>query len=194
MARDRIGEVMEAATSEFTVQRCRLYEAPAVGSLVLCGERVPVYGVVCDATTQSIDRGRVAVPRGMDAASEADVLRSNPQLDRLLCARFRAVAVGFQEGGAVWRYPPLIAPRLYSFVRECDSAEIREFSSSHEHLQTLLDASTGGVTDFVVAAFLRQVSTAYPDARAYLLSAGKVLALALREQVPRLSRILASAG
>ena len=121
-------------------------------------------------------------------------LRSSSQLERLLCARFRAIAVGLQEGGSVWHYPPLIAPRLYSFARECDAAEIREFSSSHEHLQTLLDASPNGVTDSVVAASLRQASAAHSDAQEYLLGAGKELAVALRGQLPRLSRTLTSAG
>ena len=84
--------------------------------------------------------------------------------------------------------------RLYSFARECDAADIQEFSSSHEHLQTLLDASSNGVTDLVIAAFLRQVSAAHPDAREYLLGAGKALAIALRGQLPRLRRILTSVG
>ena len=134
MTKNRIGEVMEATTSEFTSQCYRLYDAPPVGRLVMCGDRTPVYGVLCDVVTQSVDPGRVTVPRGMTAASEADVLRSNPQLERLLCTRFRAIAVGFQDGGAIRRYPPLTAPRLYSFVRQCNAAEVEGFSASHEYL------------------------------------------------------------
>ena len=48
-------------------------------------------------------------------------------------------------------------------------------------------------TDYVIAAFLRQASAAHPDAREYLVGAGKALAVALRGHLPRLSRILASA-
>ena len=53
----RVGEVIEASTVEFTAQCYRLYDAPAIGSLVLCGEDAPTYGIVCEATTQSIDPG-----------------------------------------------------------------------------------------------------------------------------------------
>ena len=53
----RIGEIVEASTTEFTAQCYRLYDAPTIGSLVLCSEQTPVYGVVCEATTQSIDPG-----------------------------------------------------------------------------------------------------------------------------------------
>ena len=187
----RVGEVVEASTSEFTAQCYRLYDAPAIGSLVLCGENVPTYGIVCEATTQSIDSGRAAIPRGMNAATEAEVLSANPQIERLLHSKFRAIVVGYREGDTVRRYPPLSAPRMYSFVWECDEAELAEFSSSHEFLGTLLNAPMNG-QDHVVASFLRHASAAHPDAQGYLVSAGKSLATALAGQLPRLSGILRS--
>lgn len=189
----RIGEVIEASTSDFTAQCYRLYDAPPIGSLVLCGELAPTYGIVCEATTQSIDPGRAAIPRGMNAATESEVFSSNPQIERLLHTKFRAIVVGYRDGHAVMRYPPLSAPRMYSFVRECDTVELVEFSSSHEFLVTLLDASMNA-QDHVVASFLRQASAAYPDAHEYLVSAGKSLATALTGQLPRLSGILRSLG
>ena len=124
----RIGEVVEASTAEFTAQCYRLYDAPAIGSLVICGEQAQAYGVVCAASTQSIDPGRAAIPRGEYANTEEEVLSSNPQIERLLHTKFRAVIVGFRDAGAIRRYPPLNAPRMYSFVRECDGAELAEFS------------------------------------------------------------------
>ena len=187
----RIGEVVDASTAEFTAQCYRLYDAPAIGSLVLCGEQTPTYGIVCEATTQSIDPGRAAIPRGLNAATEADVLNNNPQIERLLYTRFRAVIVGFQDGNGVRRYPPLSAPRMYSFVRECDASELNEFSSSHEYLALLLNAPMN-VQDHVVASFLRHASAAHSDGREYLVSAGKFLAAILPGQLPRLSGILRS--
>ena len=190
-ANHRIGEVVEASTAEFTAQCYRLYDAPAIGSLVTCGEQTPTYGVVCDATTQSIDPGRAAIPRGIGASTEEEVLSSNPQIERLLHTKFRAVIVGYREGNAIRRYPPLNAPRMYSFVRECDGAELAEFSGSHEFLATLLSASMEA-PDHVVASFLRHAAGAHPDAHEYLVSAGKSLATALPGQLARLSNILRS--
>ena len=191
IANGRVGEVVDASTAEFTAQCYRLYDAPAIGSLVICGEQVPTYGVVCEATTQSIDPGRAAIPRGEYASTEEEVLSSNPQIERLLHTRFRAVIVGYWEAGAVRRYPPLNAPRMYSFVRECDGAELAEFSGSHEFFGTLLSVPIEA-PDHVVASFLRHASGAHSDAHEYLVSAGKSLATALPGQLPRLSSILRS--
>ncbi len=187
----RMGEVMDASTSEFTAQCYRLYDAPEIGSLVMCGQDAPVYGIVYEATTQSIDPGRAAFPRGMHAESEADVLHDNPQIERLLCTKFSAVVVGYRDGDAVRRYPPLIAPRIFSFVRECDDDELAEFSSSHEFL-TLLLAAPIGSQDHVIASFLRRASAAHADSHDYLVSAGKNLATMLPGQLQRLSGILRS--
>lgn len=187
----RIGEVVEASTSEFTAQCYRLYNAPAIGRLVLCSEAIPTYGIVCEATTQSIDPGRAAIPRGMHADTEADVLSGNPQIERLLYTKFRAIIVGFHDRNAVRRYPPLSAPRIYSFVRECNASELAEFSISHEFLALLLNAPMNA-QDHVVASFLRHASEAHSDSHEYLVSAGKSLAGALSGQLPRLSGILRS--
>ena len=187
----RIGEVIEASTSEFSAQCYRLYDAPAIGSLALCGEQAQIYAIVCEATTQSIDPGRSAIPRGMDASAEAEVLSRNPQIERLLYTKFRAVIVGHREGINIRRYPPLTAPRMYSFVRECDASELLEFSSSHEYLSLLLNAPMNG-QDHVIASFLRNAAAAHPDGHEYLVSAGKSLAAALTGQFPRLTSILRS--
>ena len=187
----RIGEVIEASTSDFTAQCYRLYDAPPTGSLVLCSEQSPVYGVVCEASTQSIDPGRAAIPRGMDAESESDVFSSNPQIERLLHTKFRAVIVGYLDGELVMRYPPPNAPRMYSFVRRCDPAEVAEFSSAHECLATLLNAPINS-QDHVIGSFLRLASAAHEDPHGYLVSAGKSLASSMTGQIQRLSGILRS--
>ena len=187
----RIGEVIEASTSEFTAHCYRLYDAPAIGSLVICGEATPTYGIVCETKTQSIDPGRAAIPRGINAVTEADVLSSNPQIERLLYTTLRAVIVGHRDSDEVRRYPPLSAPRMYAFVRVCGAGEVAEFSSSHQFLATLLNAPMNA-QDHVVSSFLRHSSAAHPDPHEYLVSAGKSLASALTGQIQRLSSILRS--
>ncbi len=185
----RVGEVIEASTSEFTAQCYRLYDAPALGSLVRCGEQTPTYGIVCEATTQSLDPARHTIPRGMDEVDEAGVFSSNPQIERLLYTRFRAVIVGYRDGAAIRRYLPPDVPRIYSFVGECGAEELRDFSSSTEFIPLLLAAPISAQDD-VIAAFLRQASATHPNDHDFLVAAGKTLAIALAGQLPRLSGIL----
>lgn len=185
----RIGEVIEASTTEFTAQCYRLYEAPALGSLVRCGEDVPIYAIVCESATQSLDPARHTIPRGIAETDEAGVFRSNPQIERLLYTRFRAIIVGYRGGGAIRRYLPPNAPRMYAFVSECAASELAEFSGAATFIPILLAAPVSAQDD-VIAAFLRQASAAQPDPAAYLVSAGKSLATALGGQTHRLSEIL----
>ncbi len=187
----RVGEVVEAATSEFTAQCYALYDAPPLGSLVRCGEDAPVFGIVCEASTQSLDPGRHAIPRGEAESHEAGVFRSNPQLERLLYTRFRAISVGYRGAdGAIRRYLPPDAPRLYSFVSRCDAAELAEFSRPPLEFIPMLLAPQVSAQDDVIASFLRQASEAHPDRNGYLISAGKSLAAALAGQTYRLGDIL----
>ena len=51
----RAGEVVAASTTEFTTRCHALYEAPPLGALVKSGGESPVYGVVAEVSTQSID-------------------------------------------------------------------------------------------------------------------------------------------
>lgn len=186
----RVGEVVAASTTAFTAQCYRLYEAPALGRLVRCGEDAPTYGVVYDAATESVDPSRHAIPRGIDAATEADALAANPQLERLLHTRFSAVIVGHLDGGgAVMRRLPPYAPRMYAFVAECGDGELRDFCASLEFLPTLLAAPTAA-QDEVAAAFLRHAAAAHPNPRDFLGGAGKELAAALAGQLPRVTAIL----
>ncbi len=185
----RVGEVIEASTSEFTTQCYRLYDAPALGSLVRCGERTPTYGIVCEATTQSLDPARHTIPRGVNEATEDGIFSSNPQIERLLYTRFRAIIVGHHDGSVARRYLPPTVPRIYAFVGECDAAEMRDFSNSLEFVPLLLAAPISAQDD-VIAAFLRQASATHPDAHDFLVAAGKTLATALAGQLPRLSGIL----
>ena len=58
----RVGEVVEASTTEFATQCYELYEAPPLGSLVRCGEEPSVLGVVADIATRSMDPSRRPTP------------------------------------------------------------------------------------------------------------------------------------
>jgi hypothetical protein len=58
---DKVAEVIEASTAQFTAQCYELYEVPALGSLVKTGD---IYGIVCHAETAGIEPGRKPIAQG----------------------------------------------------------------------------------------------------------------------------------
>lgn len=186
---NRLGEVVEASTTEFTTQCYRLYEAPSLGSLVRCGDEGPIYGIVFESSTNSMDPGRRPIARGEGEDSEEAVYRSNPQLTRLLLTEFRALVVGHVSDGQVRRYLAPTPPRIYSFVYPCGDEELREFSGSLDFVSILLSAPIAA-QDEVVAAFLRLASASHRNPQKYLVESGRALAGQLGGQLQRLNNIL----
>ena len=125
----RLGEVVEATTTEFVVQCYELYTAPVLGSLVRCGDDEAIYGIVHEIGTRSIDTGRRPIARGRDEEDEEAIYESNPQLSRLLSTEFRALSVGHIENGALRRWLAPLPPRIHSFVYPCSDGALREFSA-----------------------------------------------------------------
>ncbi len=186
---NRIGEVVEASTVEFTTQCYRLYEAPPLGSLVRCGDDAPVYGIVYESATRSMDQGRHPIARGEHEDTEEAVYSSNPQLTRLLHTEFHATVVGHGSGDLLRRFLPPAPPRIYSRVSLCAGEELRAFSDSLEFLPLLM-ASATAATDDVVASFLRQAGEVQTHPEGFLVDAGKELAHLLVGQLPRLNGVL----
>ena len=185
----RLGEVVEASTTEFTTQCYRLYEAPPLGSLVRSGDANPVYGIVYEVATRSMDAARHPIPRGEDEESEEEVYLNNPQLNRLLLTEFQSMVVGFQSGDGIRRYLAPLPLRIHSFVYQCDGEDMREFSSSLDFLPIILSAQISAPDD-VIASFLRQASESHPDSQRFLVGAGKELAVYFAGQLQRLNNVL----
>ena len=80
-------------------------------------------------------------------------------------------------------------PRIHSFVHECGSEELQQFSSSLEFLSIVLWAQISA-TDDVIASFLRQASASHSAPEQFLVFAGKELAVLLSGQLQRLNNIL----
>lgn len=184
----RVGEVVEATSTSFVAQCYRLYDAPPLGALVRSGSP-PIYAVVAQVTTGPLDASRPVLARGEAAASEEEVFRENPQLERLLTSRFDALIVGHRVGEEDRHFLPPLPPRVHSFVHICCPAEITRFTSRLDLLHVLLNS---GVTaaDEVVGACLRQASATHADPGEFLLAAGKTLAAELAGDLPRLQAIL----
>jgi len=194
----RVGEVIEASTTEFTAQCYELYQSPPLGSLVktilpLEGP-VELYGIVYHATTTSLEPGRRPIARGKDEPSEEEIYRSSPQLLKLLRSEFSALVVGHRQGDKLFHYLPPKPARIHSFVFLCSPDEVREFSQSFAFLNILTNAHLPVSVEELVAASLRQMSQVYEDPHAFLVAAGKELAILLGGEFNRLKAILGRVG
>lgn len=188
---DRVGEVIEAGTTEFVAECYELYELPPLGSLVRVGE-VPeeTFGIVYQATTESIEPGRRPIARGRDEASEEEIYKSSPQLSKLLRSEFSVLVVGHRENGKLYQYLPPRPARIHGFVYLCPQEQVREFSQLFDFLNLLLNASLPVSVEELVAATLRQMSQAREDSQDFLVAAGRELATLLSSDYGRLRAIL----
>jgi hypothetical protein len=188
---ERVGEVIEASTTDFVAQCYELYGLPPLGSLVKTREQeVELFGVVYRATTTSFEPGRRPIARGKDEASEEALYQANPQLMKLLRSEFGVVVVGHRESGKLHHYLPPQPPRIHSFIYPCSPQEIREFTESLGFLSILVNTHLPIAGDEVIAAALRHMSRVHEDPNAFLVSAGKELAILLSGDFGKLKAIL----
>lgn len=184
-----VGEVIQASTTEFVVQCHTLYKASPLGALVKCGGNEPIYGVVSEVSTQSLDPGRRPIAMGQDEETEEAVYLDNPQLNRLLSTELRALVVGYRTNDRINRYLSPQPPKIHSFVYECPNTEVLEFTRILHYLPILL-ASPVGSADDITASFLRRASLTHAEPSKFLVTAGKDLATLLNDQIQRLNGIL----
>ena len=188
----RVGEVIEASTTDFVAQCYELYQSPPLGSLVKTTDLpVQLYGIVYNATTASLESGRRPIARGKDEASEEEIYRSSPQLLKLLRTEFSALVVGYRENEKLYRYLPPKPARIHGFVYLCSPDEVREFSQSFDFLNILINAHLPVSMEELIAASLRQMSQVYEDRQKFLVVVGKELAVLLGGEFNRLKAILA---
>lgn len=186
-ANNKIAEVIEASTAQYTAQCYELYELPPLGSLVKTGD---IYGIVAGAVTESLEPGRKPIARGREEDSEEAVYQSSPQLAKLLRSEFTTVVVGYKDGGTIRQYLPPYPARIHGFIYLCQPEEIREFSQRFDFLTILVNAVLPVSTDELIAAVLRQMGEARDDCRALLVAAGKELASLLSSRYDQLKSIL----
>ena len=187
----RVGEIIEASTTDFIAQCYELYQLPPLGSLVKTRDLpIELYGIVYHATTTSLEPGRRPIARGKDEDSEEAIYQSNPQLLKLLRSEFRALVVGHRQDGKFYHYLPPKPARIHSFVYLCNPDEVREFGKSFDFLNILINTHLPVPADELIAACLRQMSQVYEDRQAFLVSAGKELAILLSGELNQLKAIL----
>jgi hypothetical protein len=189
----KIGEVIEASTGQFVAECYELHSPPPLGSLVKTSDGdVEIYGVVCNAATESIEPNRRPIARGKEEATEESIYLQHPQLSKLLRTTFDTLVIGHTVGAqraVPHHYLPPRPPRVHSFVYLCEQDVVCRFTQSLDFLPTLLGARAEAV-DEVVSACLRQASCAHEDQRAFMVKAGKELATQLGGELNRLNAIL----
>ena len=187
----RVGEVIEASTTDFVAQCYELYELPPLGSLVKTRDLpIELYGVVYHAATTSLEPGRRPIARGKDEDSEEAIYQSNPQLLKLLRSEFSTLVVGHKSDDKLYQYLPPKPARIHGFVYLCQPDEVREFGKSFDFLNILINTHLPVSADELIAACLRQMSQVYEDRQAFLVSAGKELAILLSGELNQLKAIL----
>lgn len=188
---NRVGEVIETGTAEFTAQCYELYQSPPLGSLVKAGDdSVTQYAIVYNATTSSIESGRRPIARGKDESSEEGVYHSSPQLLKLLRTEFNALVTGYREGDEVFHYLPPRPVKIHSFVYECGDEEIKEFSGSFDFLNIVINSGLPVPVEEILGASLRRMSRVYDEPQRFLVSAGKELATLMGNDFNRLKSVL----
>ncbi|MBI4267605.1 MAG: hypothetical protein HY662_02345 [Chloroflexi bacterium] len=188
---DRVGEVIEATTTDFTAQCYELYQSPPLGSLVKTTDLpVELYGIVYQATTTSLEPGRRPIARGKEEGTEEAIYRSNPQLMKLLRSEFGALVVGHKQNGKLYHYLPPQPSRIHGFVYMCSDEEVRWFGQSLGFLNILIKARLPILTEEIVAASLRRMSQAQADPHRFLVAAGKELSILLSGDFGQLRSIL----
>jgi len=187
----RVGEVIEASTTEFVAQCYELYQLPPLGSLVkTVDSSVELYGLVYNAATASLEPGRRPIARGKDEATDEEIYRSNPQLLKLLRSEFSVLIVGHRQEDKLYHYLPPKPARIHGFVYLCSPEEVKEFSQSFAFLNILTGTHLPVPVEELVAACLRQVCPVQEDPHAFLVAAGKELAILLSGDLNRLKAIL----
>jgi len=188
---NKVAEVIEASSAEFTAQCYKLDQAPPLGSLVKTQDKLgAIYGVVYNVETHSLDPGRRVVARGESMKTEEEIFKANPQLARLLSTDFKVVVAGYVQGENLYHYLPPKPASIHSFVYICQFEEIRTFTQSFDFLSLLVNAGLPVPVDEVVAACLRYASQAHSDSQAFLVKAGKELACILSSDARRLNSLL----
>jgi hypothetical protein len=200
-----IAEVIETATTEFRAQCLEPEDLsfaimPAFGSWVKAIDEESgnqVYAVVYHATTSPIDSVHRARALGL---SLQDLREQQPQIFAMLKTEFRAAIIGFQprqsptNGSArprdsFYQYLPPRPPQIHQAVYYCDTEEVLTFSQKLDFLRTLLQVSNAPV-DGLTAAAIREVYQLRQGDRAWLVQAGRMLSLLLKDDYDRLQVIL----
>lgn len=150
-------------------------------------EQSMIYAVVYNATTGPTDPGRK--PRAY--WKDEDVLQEEqPEISEwLLLTHFRAIIIGYSQGGRIYQILPPRPPRIHSHASLCTPDEVQSITARLDFLRTLTGAMNAP-TEEVIAACIREANSARGDSFDFLVDAGKELAGLLKDDYDRLNAIM----
>ncbi len=202
---NHIAEVIETSTAEFLAQcldpdDLSFPAMPPFASWVKSAEEESgnqVYAIVYYASTSPIDSVHRARALGL---SLEELREQQPQIFAMLKTEFRAAIVGFEpystinngvkpDSALIYQHLPPRPPQLHQAVYQCDADEILRFTDRLDFLRTLLQMN-GVPVDALVAAMLREVYGLRRADRGWLVQAGRMLSLYLKDDYDRLRTIL----
>ncbi|NET35156.1 MAG: hypothetical protein F6K19_24535 [Cyanothece sp. SIO1E1] len=202
---NHIAEVVETSTTEFLAQ-CLEPEnlgfpvMPPFGSWVKAMDEESgnqIYAVVYYATTSPIDSVHRARALGL---SLPDLREQQPQIFAMLKTEFRAVIVGFQPllqessqpgrlNDTIYQHLPPRPPQVHQAVYGCEPEAVVQFTDQLDFLRTLLQVN-GAPIDGLTAAAIRTAYQLRQADRNWLVKAGRMLSLLLKDDYDRLRIIL----
>ncbi len=202
---DHIAEVIETSTIDFLAQclepeDLNFAAMPPFGSWVKSVDEETgnqIYAVVYYVTTSPIDSVHRARALGL---SLQELREQQPQIFAMLKTELRAAIVGFQPclaaaGGApgltgqVFQHLPPRPPQIHQAVYRCTADEVLGFSDGLDFLRSLLQIP-GAPVDALVAATIRDIYQLRKGDRTWLVQAGRMLNLILKDDYDRLRVIL----
>ncbi len=202
-----IAEVIETTTTEFLAQCLEPEDLsfpamPPFGSWTKAYDeeaKNQIYGVVYHATTSPLDSVHRARALGM---SLDDLREQQPQIFAMLKTEFRVAIVGFvpmqasrkrkgamELGNRYYQHLPPRPPQVHQAVHQCEPTEVVQFTEELDWLRTLLQVS-GVPTESLVAAAIREVYNLRDLDRDWLVRAGRMVSVLLKDDYDRLRMIL----
>ncbi len=192
-------EVVETSTTEFLAQCIDPEDLgfpvmPPFGSWVRSRDEESgntIYAVVYHATTAPIDGVHRARALGM---SLEELREQQPQIFAMLKTEFRSAIVGYElpdkkSYNRFFQHLPPRPPQIHQGVHACSTDEVLEFTESMDFLRTLLQVS-GAPIEALVAATLREIYRLRKADRKWLVAAGRMLNVLLKDDYDRLCMIL----
>ncbi|GIX45830.1 MAG: hypothetical protein KatS3mg131_0041 [Candidatus Tectimicrobiota bacterium] len=183
---EEVGEVIGSSNTEFIAESTLLHQSPPFGSFIKVKAREPIYGVVFNAYTHSLEPNRLAIAYHR---SEQELRDEQPQIFELLKTKFEAVIIGYESNGSIRHYLPPQPPRLHSFVYVCHPMEVRRLTARFWFLRFLLSVEKAP-RDELIAAAIRAAYAVRQGERSFLVQAGKALVKLIGDDYEMLASIL----
>lgn len=183
---EHIGEVIESSTSQFVAETRELNGAPPFGSFIKTGGMFPIFGLVFNVCTHSIEPNRRATAYGL---TEQQLREEQPQIFELLKTEFEAVIIGYGDDRGPRQVLPPQPPGIHSFVFPCTESEVKALTNNGDFLRCILCGGRLPADDLVIAS-VRNAWAARAFDMPYLVRIGKDLCRLIRDDYDRLSSIM----